>query len=170
MSNSVISAVDALRLMLKDTNTDTAKQILSDAEYERFIVPHCLTPGSFTLQRVATGYYAWQGSPLALFGPTTSNSPFSTTATEWTLTCAVPSIYGAPSLKLTAGSDSAGSIVVTASQIRWAKVLEDVLTFIATHKSREYSQAIGGGGSISPQTARAELMAQVQVIRGARAL
>lgn len=171
MANDVTSAVEAIRLMLGDTNTDTAKQILLDADYEPFILPHCDAPSTFTLQRVATGYYAWQGGPLAIFGPTTGNSPFTTTATEWQLTCAVATIYGAPSLKLTAGSDTASSIVVTGSRIRgWTNVLCDVLTFIATHKAKQYSQSIAGATAVSPETARAELLAQVEVIRGVRAL
>jgi hypothetical protein len=175
---TVATVEDALRLALKDkTRSDSTTGFMSSAEYERFILSGDVRPSqTWNCQLVRTGYWVYQGGPLAIFGPAsgtdlvTGGLPAGSPGTNYTVTCASGDpLYGTVSVHLTSGTDTQNPLAVTGCYVNYGKVLESLLVFIATHRASEYSQSVNGA-SVSPETARRELLAQASVVAGVRAI
>lgn len=171
MALSTVTAIDALRLVLKDkTAAGGTDAFMSDAEYERFILGYCLKETTFQLQKLRSNYWTLPGWPSAVYGPSGSSTGLTTTITTGVLTCAVPDPSGGVvSFVATAGTDNSEQLALTACQLDFPACVEGLLMFIATHRAQEYTQAVHGN-SVSPETASSVLRSQAELWRGVRAL
>ncbi len=161
MSTATTTAVDALKLALRDR----LGSFLSDSEYEQCLLSRVAPEATYQARRISPGYWVVPSVPLCLFAAGFDEEP----AASYELCCGGFTTNGAVSIKLTAGSDVRVSIDVTGCVVSFNDVLADLLELIATTRAQEYSQSIGSG-SISPQTARAELLEQASVLRGVLAV
>lgn len=155
-----VSLTDNLKLALRDRSG----ALLTDAEYQRFLLNHVQPAASYQAQRVAAGLWRAPG-PLQLLAASFTGEP----GADYELNCGGPGIYGTLSIRLTAGSDSRSHIDVTGSRVDFARCLEELLVFIATHRAQEYAQSLGSS-SVSPGSVRRELLAQAEILRGVKAV
>ena len=160
-----VKLIDELRLLFMDTSATAAEQMLTDAQYKRFIQRNLLsTATSYQLQETATGVYAYQpGSlPEAVYfssytTPFTGEGANVYTVCEW-----------GPLVEVTTGTHT-GSVTITGAPVDFDEVQAQICEYIAQYRAQMYAQTVGGS-SISPGQARIDLMQQAASLRGARGI
>jgi hypothetical protein len=161
MATTEITPTDSLKRMLRDTNN----AFLSDDEYEHIMDGNCAAEATYQAVRRSDGVWAVPDMPLALHNASFSEEP----GASYRLCSGGGGIFGAVSIRLTAGADTREVIEITGCALDLKGLAAEVLEHIATHRAQEYSQSIGGG-SVSPETARDELLKQASVLRGVCAI
>lgn len=182
MAITLVTAAAQLQLLVKDPPIYDAdgstvleeSTVLTPQEYMAFVAAH-VEAGSRNAQwqfsNMGGGLFVCQhGVNLAVWNPSFTEQG----SIDYTVYCAGGGgIYSAPSIFCTDEDgdpveDSRDAITVTGGRIRWPRLAAELLTWIATHRAQEYSQSCVGG-SISPETARNELMRQAQILQGPQA-
>ena len=149
-------------MALADAIADPNMKVLGEAKLTGFILSHISAEQTYTATLVTAGYWVvLSPQPLVLFNPT-----FDASTGEHTLNAAGGGGYDpVVSLKLTGGTDTRGEIEITGAPVVWGLLVAEVMTHIANNRAIAYSQSVGGG-SVSPETSRRELLRQADVYRG----
>jgi hypothetical protein len=160
MPTTTITAVTALKNLVRDRDNS----FMSDDEYERCLLDHATAEATYPASRLGPGYWSVTFAPFCLLNASFTEEP----GASYTLCCGGGGIHGGVSIKLTAGVDVREQIDITGGAVDFNQAAADLLTYIANHRALEYTQSIGGG-RISPETARLELIRQAELLQGVRA-
>ena len=126
---------------------------------------HIAAESTYQAVRLSDGVWGIPSVPLCLHHASFAEQP----GASYKFCSGGGGINGGVSIRLTAGSDMRETIEVTGCPLSLNDVLADIFEFIANHRSQEYAQSFTGG-SVSPQTAREELLKQASVLRGIRVI
>jgi len=157
MATTTVTATDLLAKAIRDPDS----KVLTADDLERYILSHIGNEQSYPATKRVAGYWTCSG-PLCLWSPTFTGE----SGADYTINAGAPLSSGTVSIKLTNGTDTRSTITVTGAPVDFNECLAEVLEYIATHRAQQYSQSISGG-SVSPETARRELLAQAAQVRGA---
>ncbi len=165
MSTTVVTVETALAKSLKDPNLT----FFSEDELRQAIKSVANNETTFTLPRLRAGNWCMRSKlPFVVFGPEDATPGF-TEASGCTYKLWLGSGLNSVQLELLTGSDDRAQIRLTGCRVDYVEAQCACLLHLANHKAQEYSQAIGGN-AISPQTARAELIKQIESLRGCRGI
>jgi hypothetical protein len=142
---------------------DGNNSFLSDDEYAQLMDGHIVPEATYQAARLADGVWGIPTVPLCLYHASFEEQP----GASYKFCSGGGGINGGITIRLTAGSDTRAVIEVTGCALSLNDVVADIFVFIANHRSQEYAQSFPGG-SVSPQTAREELLKQASVLRGIR--
>lgn len=160
-----VKLIDELRLLFMDTSATASEQMLTDAQYKRFIQRNLIsTATSYQLQSMGNGVYVYQpGSlPTAVY-LSDYTTPFSGEGSNVYTVCE----WG-PIVEVTTGTQS-GTITLTGAPVDFDEVQAQICEYIAQYRAQLYAQTVGGS-SISAAQARIDLMEQAASLRGARGI
>ncbi len=160
-----VKLIDELRLLFKDTSTNAAEQMLTDAQYKRFIQRNITgTATTYQLQETATGVYVYQPGqlPEAVYfsnytTPFTGEGSNVYTVCEW-----------GPLVEVTTGPHS-GTVVLTGAPVDFEECQAQVAEYIGNFRALMYAQSVGNG-NMTPGEASRILMDMAANLRGARAI
>lgn len=160
-----VKLIDELRLLFMDTSSDSAAQMLTDAQYKRFIQRNMLsTPTTYQLQSVGNGVYNYQPGdlPTAIYfsdyaAPFAGEGSNVYTVCEW-----------GPLVEVTTGTHS-GTITLTGAPVDFDECQAQICEYLAQFRAQLYAQTVGNA-TISPGQARIDLMEQAASLRGARGI
>lgn len=155
MGAGVINSVTLLT-ELKLYLNDTDGELMSDAEYNRFIFDHFISGDeqNFTFDKATTGIYVYRAGGLTLY------------AADFTAEDDVTyTLNPRGSIQVTSGTATATQITVTGVAVDWDELRVSCLEFLATHRAKEVAQSLGDG-SYDPGIVRTALLEQAEVIRG----
>lgn len=160
-----VKLIDELRLLFMDTSSDSTEQMLTDAQYKRFIQRNLLsTATSYTLQLTAPGVYVYQpGSlPQAVYfssytTPFTGEGSNVYTVCEW-----------GPIVEVTTGTHT-GSVVITGAPVDFDECQAQVCEYIGNFRAQLYANAVGSS-NMTPGEASRILMDMASNLRGSRGI
>lgn len=139
---------------------DPGGKVITAAEMTQFVLNHVLPSATFSAQLVAAGYWRIAGDG-ALWQPDIDEEAGAT----YEYYNGYGGGYTTFSFKLLTGTDTRDPVSVTGSRVNFNACLEEILVWAANHRALEYSQSMGGG-SITPETARQQLISQAEIVRG----
>lgn len=160
-----VKLIDELRLLFMDTSADATEQMLTDAQYKRFIQRNVAgTSQSYTLQQTGAGLYGLNpGQPVKAVLFSSYTTPFTGegsnvyTVCEWGLI-----------VEVTTGTHT-GSVVITGTPIDFEECQAQICEYIGNFRAQLYANAVGSS-NMTPGEASRILMDMASNLRGARAI
>ena len=141
MAITVVSVADNVKRELSDLDSDLWSE---DADVLTRIVTSNVvgTETTFSFQKIATGWYQYQGVPTGLF--IVGTTPYTTTATASTFYAGTDK--QAPSIELTTGTDTATTITVTATAVNFAEIVAQSMERVAL-QNEQMADTFSVGGA-----------------------
>jgi hypothetical protein len=144
MAITQFTPMDAIKLAINSAGVDA--NLITDTRYAGFVVGHALsTSQTYTFQQVATGYYTLIGyGGLCLL---TVGTPYTeTNGVSSTLHCGWDDT--APSVVVTAGTQTGDTLSVTATPIDYRATMVDICRMLKSQAARDGDQMhLQGAGS-----------------------